>query len=305
MPKPKLLIIGGGGHARACIDVIEQEGRYEIYGILDGALLDSGVRKVLGYDILGGDEDLKRIFQDVQSAFIALGQIQSAAKRVNLYKTLRKTGYNLPSIISPLAYVARSATIQEGSIVMHHALINANATIGRACIINSKALIEHDCVVEDFCHISTASVINGNCTIGQESFLGTNMLLAHNTCIPSHSVLYHNTLEDLNAIASMYAVHSNNYRGGGVKLSNALIDCIRALFALSYITKNFAKFYPITHQKIPILHKIPNTQNPVFDTPSTLCRPPDKLSTKYQWLFLLCGFCACFFMALAYTPKLF
>ena len=48
-----------------------------------------------------------------------------------------------------------------------------------------------------------------------------------------------------------------------------------------------------------------NTQNPVFDTPSTLCRPPDKLSTKYQWLFLLCGFCACFFMALAYTPKLF
>lgn len=32
--KPKLVLIGGGGHARACIDVIEQENHFRIYGII-------------------------------------------------------------------------------------------------------------------------------------------------------------------------------------------------------------------------------------------------------------------------------
>ena len=33
--KEKIILIGGGGHCRACIDVIEQEGRFTIAGIVD------------------------------------------------------------------------------------------------------------------------------------------------------------------------------------------------------------------------------------------------------------------------------
>ena len=29
----KLIVIGAGGHARACIDVIEQVGRYELFWV--------------------------------------------------------------------------------------------------------------------------------------------------------------------------------------------------------------------------------------------------------------------------------
>ena len=31
----KLILLGGGGHCKSCIDVIEQEGKYEIRAILD------------------------------------------------------------------------------------------------------------------------------------------------------------------------------------------------------------------------------------------------------------------------------
>ena len=31
----KLILIGGGGHCKACIDVIELENKYKIMGILD------------------------------------------------------------------------------------------------------------------------------------------------------------------------------------------------------------------------------------------------------------------------------
>ena len=47
-------------------------------------------------------------------------------------------------IISPISYVSENSRIDEGSIVMHNALINSHCNIGINCIINSKALIEHD-----------------------------------------------------------------------------------------------------------------------------------------------------------------
>ena len=33
--KKKLLLIGSGGHAKACIDVVELEKKYEIVGLID------------------------------------------------------------------------------------------------------------------------------------------------------------------------------------------------------------------------------------------------------------------------------
>ena len=47
----QLILIGGGGHCKACIDVIELEGRYQIYGILD--IADKVGESVLGYEIIG------------------------------------------------------------------------------------------------------------------------------------------------------------------------------------------------------------------------------------------------------------
>ena len=33
--KNKILIVGGGGHAQSCIDIIENEKKYQIFGIID------------------------------------------------------------------------------------------------------------------------------------------------------------------------------------------------------------------------------------------------------------------------------
>ncbi|BAM32078.1 acetyl transferase [Helicobacter cinaedi CCUG 18818 = ATCC BAA-847] len=211
--KPKLVLIGGGGHARACIDVIEKENRFKICGIVDSNALQNGISEVLGYPILGGDELLESLYTQVKIAFIALGQIKTPTHRMRIYQNLKTIGYNLPTIISPLAYIAKGVNLKEGSIIMHHALVNANAKIGTACIINSKALVEHDCVVEDFCHLSTASVINGNCHIGEGSFLGSNMILAHNTAVAPNSLLYNNPLEvsqNISGISPSLANKSNS-----------------------------------------------------------------------------------------------
>jgi len=168
----KLILLGGGGHCKSCIDVIEQEGRYQISGILDDEKCVG--KKVLGYNIIGTDGDIAEYVNKGYYFLITAGQIGSSQVRQKIFNKLQQCKANMVTVVSPRAYVSRHALIGQGTIVMHDALINASATIGDNCIINSKALIEHDVIVEDFCHISTSAVVNGGVVIRSGSFFGSN-----------------------------------------------------------------------------------------------------------------------------------
>lgn len=169
--KPKLILIGGGGHCAACIDVIEQEGKYEIAGVVDS---DPTIKEIVGYPLLGNDGDLAALRFSYNYALITVGHIKTPLVRVRLFENVKSHGYLLPSIISPRAYVSQHAAVGEGTIVMHDALINSCAQVGSNCIINTKSLVEHDSIIEDHCHISTASIINGGVTIKRGTFVGSN-----------------------------------------------------------------------------------------------------------------------------------
>jgi len=170
--KKQILLIGGGGHCRSAIDVIEQENKFEIVGIIDKKELVGS--DVLGYKILGSDEDLKDLHQHYHYALITVGQIKSPEIRIKLFEMLKLLGYELPVVISPLAYVSKHANVREGSIIMHHALVNANAHVEKNCIINTKALIEHDAIIEEYCHISTGAIVNGGVHVKAGTFYGSN-----------------------------------------------------------------------------------------------------------------------------------
>lgn len=185
-----ILLIGGGGHCKSCIDVIKSEGKYEIAGIIDDTLHCNHVKEILGYPILGGDEDLMELRKKFKYALVTIGQIKTPLPRIKLYYKLKELNYILPTIISPLAYIAKDVTISEGSIIMHHALLNTSSNIGRMCIINTKALIEHDCIVKDFCHISTGAILNGKCVVEEQSFVGSNMTIKHLQTIPKKSIIF-------------------------------------------------------------------------------------------------------------------
>ena len=168
----EILLVGGGGHCKSVIDVIEQEGNYNIAGIVDKKELIG--QEVLGYKVIGCDDDLEELFLKYKYALVTVGQIKSNTLRVKLFTVLKKIGYELPVIVSPLAYVSKHAKVEEGTVVLHNALVNANATVGVNCIVNSKALIEHDATIEEHCHISTATVINGGVIVKENTFVGSN-----------------------------------------------------------------------------------------------------------------------------------
>ena len=181
-----IVLIGGGGHCKSVIDVIEQEGRFEIVGIVDKPkLLGSNV---LGYSVIGSDFDLDSLAKKYQYALITVGQIKSPSLRIKLFDLAVKAGFTLPNIISPNAYVSRHSSIGNGVVVMHNAIVNASASIGDNCIINSKALIEHDVVIKNHCHISTGSIVNGGALIKNRVFFGSNSTTREGVIIESDLV---------------------------------------------------------------------------------------------------------------------
>lgn len=175
MSKPGIILIGAGGHAKSVIDVVEQDGKYQIIGLI--GIPEQVQAKCLDYPVIGTDGDLFEIAKVCQYALITLGQIKSPNARIRLYEYAVKAGFQLPTIVSPLSYVSRHATLGVGNVVMHGAIINAGAKVGINCIINSRALLEHGTIVSDHCHISTGAILNGDVYVGAGSFIGSSSIL--------------------------------------------------------------------------------------------------------------------------------
>ena len=181
MIKPSLILIGAGGHARSCIDVVEQQGQFQIAGLI--GMLDELHTQLLGYAVISTDSNLPELAKTYQYAIITVGQIQIDEHRIRLYQHAIQLGFQLPIIIAPTAHVSRHATLGEGSIVMHGAIVNAGVSVGNNCIINTRALIEHDATVVDHCHISTGVILNGDVTIGTGSFIGSGSVIKQGIAI--------------------------------------------------------------------------------------------------------------------------
>ena len=183
-----IILVGSCGHASSCIDVIELSREFKIAGFVDKASKDV-FNLNLPYPILGIDDDLEKLRHKFSYALIAVGQIKTPNIRIGLFRLLKELDYKLPRIISPKAYVSKSAQIGEGTVVFHDAMVNADAKIGQNCIINSKVLVEHDAIVGDHCHISTGAILNGNVVIGNESFIGTGVVTSDSVSIGNNCVI--------------------------------------------------------------------------------------------------------------------
>lgn len=171
MEKEQLILIGGGGHCKSCIDVIESTHQFQIEGILD--FPEFLGTKILNNEIIGNDDDIEKYHKLGYSFLITVGQIKAPQPRKKIFEKLESIGAKIATVISPKAIVSPHAKIEKGSIIMHGATINAGATIGKNCIINSHALIEHDAHVGNHTHVSTKAVINGDATVGDECFIGS------------------------------------------------------------------------------------------------------------------------------------
>jgi len=187
MEKPEIILVGGGGHCKSCIDVIEAEDRFTIKGIIDLPKMHGNM--ILGYPVIGNDDDLSGFAKAGCNFLITLGHMGNADLRKKLFKTIKSNGGQLPIIMAPSSVVSKYAEIGAGSIIMHQSIVNAEAKIGMNCIINNKALVEHDVTIGDDCHVSTDVNINGDCIISDGVFIGSAATLKNGIHIAENTII--------------------------------------------------------------------------------------------------------------------
>lgn len=179
--------MGAGGHAVACIDVLEAEGKRRILGLV-GSREEVG-RKICGYSVIGTDSDLPALLKQAESLVMGIGQIKTPAPRKKLFLKALSLGAKFPVILSPISRVSPRAIIYSGTIVMHGAIVQPGALVGKNCILNSRCLLEHGVQIEDHCHISTGSILNGDVRVGEGSFVGSGAVVQEGAVIRANSLV--------------------------------------------------------------------------------------------------------------------
>ncbi len=188
MNKKPIILIGAGGHAESCIDLINEQNKFKIQEVIG---TKKELHKVLlnKFKVKFDDTHLKTLSKKYKYALIGIGQIHNYEIRKKTFAKLRSLKFTLPTVCSKHSIISKYCSIGEGTVVMHGAIISANVKIGKNCIINSNALIEHGCLIEDNVHIATSVTINSGVTIGQNSFVGSGTVIRQSVKVKKNSFI--------------------------------------------------------------------------------------------------------------------
>ncbi len=79
--------------------------------------------------------------------------------------------------IHPSGICDNSVVINEGTVIMAGAIINADSVIGRHVIVNSGAIVEHDCNIGDYAHLSPNCTLSGGVIVGEGAHIGAGAVV--------------------------------------------------------------------------------------------------------------------------------
>lgn len=166
----KIIVIGGGGHAKVLISILKRLEQYEIAGYTD--LNDRGT--ILGVRYLGTDAALDEFFrQGIRKAVMGVGQIKNYQLRQKIAQNAKEIGFEFPPICAPSAIINEDVQLAEGVVVMDGAVINSGTVVGAFSIINTNSSVDHDCKIDEFVHIAPGVTLSGEVHVQRFTLVGT------------------------------------------------------------------------------------------------------------------------------------
>lgn len=148
----KLLIIGAGQYGKVAKETAESMNCFEQIDFLDDNN-PIAVGKILQYE---------EFSEAYKYAVVAIG---NSPFRLELTEKLREAGYSIATIISPLAYVSKSAVVQNGCVIEAMSVINTEAEIRECCFISAGAVVNHNSKLGKGCHIDCHATVKSNAVI--------------------------------------------------------------------------------------------------------------------------------------------
>ena len=180
----RLIIIGGGGHARSVAEAALLSGAFEVAGFLDDAF--PKMAKVWDFPVLGTTVDIEkyRVFAEVGVVAIGNNELREV-----LCGQLRTAGFELTTVIHPRAIVSPTAAVDAGCMIMAGAIIGTEAQLGSGVVVNCGAVVDHHCRVEDFGHLGVHAAMAGSSVLGRGAWMQARSALGYGVRIDAGVVL--------------------------------------------------------------------------------------------------------------------
>ena len=170
---PRLVVFGGGGHAKVVIDAAEKSECFGEILLADDAPACWG-KQIMGHRVIGGREALLSLQGARPQVIVAIG---SNATRPMVATWLLEHCFELATVIHPSVQLGKGARIGAGSFLAAGVVVNCDAVVGRNTIVNTAASLDHDCQIGEAVHIAPGCRLCGHVTVGAQSLLGAGVVV--------------------------------------------------------------------------------------------------------------------------------
>lgn len=151
-----LLILGAGQYGTVVKEIAEAMDCFDKIDFLDDTF---GLGETEGHyheQSIGKLADLEKFTNDYTYAICAIGNPEVRQK---LTGKIQEACYRIPVLVSPLAYVSKSAQLRHGDVIEPMSVVHASAVVGIATFISAGAVVNHNSFLSDYCHINCNAVV--------------------------------------------------------------------------------------------------------------------------------------------------
>ena len=176
----RLLIYGSSDFAPTVIELVRACG-HEPVGMIDDTRQ--------GPEILGSLDEVARSHPSTDYGIALAIGYKNLSGRWKAWLRAREAGYGAPILIHPRAYIADSALLGAGCMVMAGAVVDVRANIGEASVLWPSVCANHDTCIGANCFISPNATLCGHVSIGANSFVGAGAAVADRCVVPPSSFI--------------------------------------------------------------------------------------------------------------------
>ncbi len=177
---PRIVVIGGGEHARVVIEAIRAEGKHELAGFVDPEPCEETTRR-LGVARLGGEESLAG--HPDALAVLGFAALDTRGRREEAVRRLSPSVAGWGIVVHGTAWVSPTAVIGEGSVIMAGAVVQTGARIGPHCVVNTGAIVEHDVVLGEQTQLAPGARLGGAVRVGPGVYVGLGAMVRDHRAI--------------------------------------------------------------------------------------------------------------------------
>lgn len=180
----KIIIIGGGNHAKVVIDILRENNR-EIYTILDDDKNLIG-KKLMDIEITGKISMLKELSKDKYEIIISIG---TPIIRKKIFNKIKNMGFEFANAIHPNSNLSKSVIIGKGLVINSGVIVHPDVKLENNIILGMNATVSHDSLIKEHVHISPGVHITGECQIDECVELGTGAMILPRNKIGKNSII--------------------------------------------------------------------------------------------------------------------